>query len=58
MTYLSYYYIVKTLGGDTMLTLLTALINLAIAAMTLYGKLIQSPKKKASKRSQRLKTRK
>ncbi len=41
-----------------MLTLLTALINLAIAAMTLYGKLIHSPKKKASKRSQRLKTRK
>ncbi|GGJ14681.1 hypothetical protein [Paenibacillus hunanensis] len=41
-----------------MLTLLTALINLAIAAMTLYGKLIPSPKKKVSKRSQRLKTRK
>ncbi len=39
-----------------MLTLLTALINLAIAAMTLYGKLIPSPKKKVSKRRKRSKT--
>ncbi|MFD1884617.1 hypothetical protein [Paenibacillus wenxiniae] len=41
-----------------MLTLLTALINLAVAAMTLYGKIMYSysRKKKVSKRRKRSKT--
>ncbi len=56
MTQKSIFDMVEMLGCDNMLTLLTALINFAIAVLTLYAKLNSNPKKKASKRRKRLKT--